>query len=245
MARVGFSTNRHTEHFGGDGGAAGSGTVHDVAEHRGRRVRHRHVRQRQERDLPDPAALPAVRRRACISSPYGINVAAASIAREGYGMPFFEPVESADPLLPEKRVLLVDPRESRLPGVVAARPARREVVHVRQPRAGAVAGPVQRVQLVDGARPSVRRHRDGQHRLQPAAGDHESAAAAFRRAVPVLVVLAALAFCAWALRSTDPPATDASDSVRAILSCTSGYVRSQKLFRSCVVCTGRPFGASR
>ena len=29
-------------------------------------------------------------------------------------MPYFEPVESADPLLPEKRVLLVDPRDSRL-----------------------------------------------------------------------------------------------------------------------------------
>ena len=49
--------------------------------------------------------------------PYGINIAGNLIAREGFGMPFFEPVESADPLLPEKRVLLVDPKESRLPGV--------------------------------------------------------------------------------------------------------------------------------
>jgi hypothetical protein len=48
---------------------------------------------------------------------YGINIAGSLVAREGYGMPFFEPVESADPLLPEKRVMLVDPRESRLPGV--------------------------------------------------------------------------------------------------------------------------------
>ena len=64
--------------------------------------------------------------------PCGINVAGNLVAREGYGMPFFEPVESADPVLPEKRVLLVDPRESRLPGVDVARPARREGVHVRR-----------------------------------------------------------------------------------------------------------------
>jgi hypothetical protein len=48
---------------------------------------------------------------------YGINVAANLTARDGYGMPFFETVDSADPLQPEKRVLLVDPRDSRLPGV--------------------------------------------------------------------------------------------------------------------------------
>ena len=51
--------------------------------------------------------------------PWGINAAANLVAREGYGMPFFEPVESADPVLPEKRVLLVDPKESRLPGVTS------------------------------------------------------------------------------------------------------------------------------
>jgi hypothetical protein len=48
---------------------------------------------------------------------YGINLAGSLNLREGYGMPFFEPVESADPILPEKRVLLVDPRDSRLPTV--------------------------------------------------------------------------------------------------------------------------------
>ena len=60
MARVGFSSNRHTEQFGERRRAAGSGRVHDVAEHRWRRVRGRHGGERQERDLPDPAALPAV-----------------------------------------------------------------------------------------------------------------------------------------------------------------------------------------
>jgi hypothetical protein len=48
---------------------------------------------------------------------HGINVAANVTARQGYGMPFFETVDSADPIQPEKRVLLVDPDESRLPGV--------------------------------------------------------------------------------------------------------------------------------
>ena len=49
--------------------------------------------------------------------PSGINVAGNLVAREGFGKPFFETVESADPSLPEKRVLLVDPDENRLPGV--------------------------------------------------------------------------------------------------------------------------------
>ena len=49
--------------------------------------------------------------------PWGINLAANLIAREGYGKPYFETVESADPTLPEKRVLLVNPRDERLDGV--------------------------------------------------------------------------------------------------------------------------------
>ena len=39
------------------------------------------------------------------------------MAREGFGQPFFATVESIDPSLPEKRVLLVDPDDNRLPGV--------------------------------------------------------------------------------------------------------------------------------
>ena len=63
--------------------------------------------------------------------PYGINVAANVVAREGYGTPFFATVESADPSLPEKRVLLVDPEDNRLPGVVTLDLRGREGVHVR------------------------------------------------------------------------------------------------------------------
>jgi hypothetical protein len=50
--------------------------------------------------------------------PYGVNVSGAFVARQGYGQPFFATVESADPSLPEKRVLLVNPDEHRLPAVV-------------------------------------------------------------------------------------------------------------------------------
>ena len=49
--------------------------------------------------------------------PHQINVAGSIVAREGFGQPFFATVESADPSLPEKRVLLVDPDANRLPGV--------------------------------------------------------------------------------------------------------------------------------
>jgi hypothetical protein len=49
--------------------------------------------------------------------PHQINVAGSVVAREGFGQPFFATVESADPSLPEKRVLLSDPDENRLPGV--------------------------------------------------------------------------------------------------------------------------------
>ena len=51
--------------------------------------------------------------------PRGFNVAASLIAREGFGQPYFATTESADPGLPEKRVLLVDPGDHRLPAVVS------------------------------------------------------------------------------------------------------------------------------
>lgn len=116
MARIGFSSNRHTEQFGSDaalqdpgasatwpnidGGAFVVGTAGSG---------------KSEIFLILPRYQ--VSASGLYQFAYGINVAASLNLREGYGMPFFEPVESADPLLPEKRVLLVDPRESRLPAV--------------------------------------------------------------------------------------------------------------------------------
>ena len=51
--------------------------------------------------------------------PKGFNIGASLVARQGYGQPYFATVESADPALPEKRVLLVNPDDKRLPGMVS------------------------------------------------------------------------------------------------------------------------------
>jgi hypothetical protein len=50
---------------------------------------------------------------------YGVNVAGNLVARDGFGQPYYATVTSSDASAPEKRVLLVDPDESRLPGVVS------------------------------------------------------------------------------------------------------------------------------
>ena len=50
---------------------------------------------------------------------WGINVAANIVARDGFGQPYFSTTESSDPSFTEKRVLLVDPEDQRLPGVVS------------------------------------------------------------------------------------------------------------------------------
>ena len=50
---------------------------------------------------------------------WGINLAANLVARDGFGQPYFATTESSDPSFTEKRVLLVDPDDSRLPGVVS------------------------------------------------------------------------------------------------------------------------------
>ncbi|HUQ87659.1 MAG TPA: TonB-dependent receptor [Vicinamibacterales bacterium] len=116
MARVGFSSNRHTEHFTGTGGIQdpGASTTWPNIDG-GAFVTGTSGSGKSEIYL----ILPRYQLSASgmYQMPYGINVAGTLLAREGYGMPFFETVESADPLLPEKRVLLVDPRDSRLPGV--------------------------------------------------------------------------------------------------------------------------------
>jgi len=116
MARVGFSTNRHTEHFTGDGALQDPGTSTTWPNIEGGAfMTGTSGSGKSEIYLILPRYQ--VSASGLYQFPYGINVAGSLVAREGYGMPFFEPVESADPLLPEKRVLLVDPRDSRLPGV--------------------------------------------------------------------------------------------------------------------------------
>ncbi len=187
-ARVGFSTNSHTEHFGSDaalqdpgpsttwpnidGGAFVTGTTGSG---------------KSEIYLILPRYQ--ITASGLYQFPCGINVAANLVAREGYGMPFFEPVESADPLLPEKRVLLVDPRRA------ACLRRRRWTCAARSRSCSAAASWCCRS---ISSTCSIRRRcwaasttsPPREHRLQPAARNHESAAAAFRRAVPVLVVTA-------------------------------------------------------
>ncbi len=51
--------------------------------------------------------------------PWQINVGANLAAREGYGVPYYRDVTSSDPSLSRKRVLLVDPKDPRLPAVVS------------------------------------------------------------------------------------------------------------------------------
>jgi hypothetical protein len=116
MARVGFSTNRHTEHFAGDGAQQDPGrstTWRNIDG--GAFVTGTSGSGKSEIYLILPRYQ--VSASGMYQLPYGVNLAGSVVAREGYGMPFFEPVESADPVLPEKRVLLVDPRDYRLPGV--------------------------------------------------------------------------------------------------------------------------------
>jgi hypothetical protein len=113
MGRVGFSTNSHTEHFNGPG------AIHDPGASAtwpnidgGAYVKPTTGSGKSEIYM----VLPRYQFTASgmYQFAYGINVAASLVSRQGYGKPYFEPVESADPSLPEKRVLLVDPQEQRL-----------------------------------------------------------------------------------------------------------------------------------
>ncbi len=113
MARIGFSTNNHTEHFTGPNGVIdpGASTTYPNIEG-GAFVTGTSGSGKSEIYLIVPRYQ--LNASGLYQFKYGINVAASLVSREGFGMPFFEPVSSADPVLPEKRVLLVDPRDSRL-----------------------------------------------------------------------------------------------------------------------------------
>jgi hypothetical protein len=116
MARVNFATNSHTETFGSDE------AIHDPGAsvawpniNGGAYVTGTAGSGKSEIYLILPKYQMSAQ--GLYQFAYGINVAGSLNLRQGYGMPFFEPVESADPALPEKRVLLVDPEDNRLPTV--------------------------------------------------------------------------------------------------------------------------------
>jgi hypothetical protein len=113
MARVGFSTNNHTENFNGPGSVIDPGASTTWPNiNGGTFVTGTAGSGKSEIYLIVPRYQ--ITASGLYQFAHGINVAASLVSREGFGMPYFEPVESADPVLPEKRVLLVDPRDSRL-----------------------------------------------------------------------------------------------------------------------------------
>ncbi|MGE0463946.1 MAG: carboxypeptidase regulatory-like domain-containing protein [Vicinamibacterales bacterium] len=116
MGRVAFSTNRHTEHFDGPGAIQDPGTSTTWPNIDGGAFMTATTGSGKSEIY---LILPRYQFSASgmYQLPYGINLAANLIAREGYGKPYFETVASADPTLPEKRVLLVNPRDERLNGV--------------------------------------------------------------------------------------------------------------------------------
>jgi hypothetical protein len=119
MARVGFATNSHREYFDDPSQAIQDPTPTTIFPNidGGQVVTPTFGSGKSEIYL----ILPRYQFNASglYQMPWGINVAASMVAREGYGMPYFATVESNDQSAPEKRVLLVDPDDSRLPAVVS------------------------------------------------------------------------------------------------------------------------------
>ena len=115
MGRVAFSTNSHTEHFDGPAIQDPGATTTWPNIEGGAYITPTTGSGKSEIYLMLPRYQLAAS--GLYQLPYGINLGANVMFREGYGKPYFETVDSADPTLPEKRVLLVDPRDERLEAV--------------------------------------------------------------------------------------------------------------------------------
>jgi hypothetical protein len=99
MARIAFATNQHTEHFDGTAGIQDPGaslTWNNIND--GAFMTGTSGSGKSEIYLILPRYQ--VSATGMYQLPYGINAAASLQTREGYGMPFFEPVESGDSRLP-------------------------------------------------------------------------------------------------------------------------------------------------
>jgi hypothetical protein len=118
MARVGFSTNSHREYFDDPALAVQDPTSSTTWPNidGGEYVTPTYGSGKSEIYL----LLPRYQFTAggLYQLPRGIGIAGTVVARQGFGQPFFAAAETSDPLLPEKRVLLVDPDDHRLPAVV-------------------------------------------------------------------------------------------------------------------------------
>ena len=119
MARVGFSTNSHREYFDDPSVAIQDPTSTTIFPNidGGQVLTPSFGSGKSEIYL----LLPRYQFTATglYQLPWGVNLAGNIVARQGFGMPFFETVESNDASATEKRVLLVDPDDSRLSGVVS------------------------------------------------------------------------------------------------------------------------------
>jgi hypothetical protein len=119
MARVGFSTNSHREHFDDPNTSIQDPTSTTIFPNidGGQVLTPTFGSGKSEIYL----LLPRYQFTATglYQLPYGINFAGNLVARQGYGMPYFETVGTNDASAPEKRVLLVDPDDSRLSGVMS------------------------------------------------------------------------------------------------------------------------------
>ena len=119
MARVGFSTNSHREYFDDPSVALQDPTQTTIFPNidGGQVLTPTSGSGKSEIYLLLPRYQ--VTATGLYQLPWGVNLAGNLVARQGYGMPFFETVETSDASAPEKRVLLVNPDDSRLPGVVS------------------------------------------------------------------------------------------------------------------------------
>ena len=157
MGRLGFSTSSHREHFDDRDGSPDptpSTTWPNIDGGAYMTAPPAAARARSDLLLPKGTQFSGS---GVYQFPHQINVAGSIVAREGFGQPFWPPSNRPIRRLPEKRVLLSDSDENRLPGVFHARPAGREGVHVRRVAADADARHVQRDELVDDPRPSSTR----------------------------------------------------------------------------------------
>ena len=227
MGRVGFSTNTHREYFDDPSTAVQDPTPSTTWPNidGGAYVTQTNGSGKSEIYL----LLPRYQFTAggAYQLPYRINLAGSLVAREGFGQPFFATVESADPALPEKRVLLVDPDDNRLPGVFTLDLRAEKALRVRRLEPDADARHVQRDELVDDPRPPVRRDRDRRDGVLQHAGDHEPAADQAGGAVPVLSSRVIEVVSTSCLRAASPDA--------------KGLLRCRRLAARGAVVRGPPF----
>ena len=119
MARVGFSTSTHREYFDDPSVAIQDPTSTTISPNidGGAVITPTSASGKSEIYMLSPRYQ--FNASGLYQLPYGINLAGNLVARDGFGQPYYATVESSDASAPEKRVLLVDPDESRLPGVVS------------------------------------------------------------------------------------------------------------------------------